>query len=112
MLVGVHYWNDHGFNTSLATISIYLQGTLSVQIPKIKMEVLDMWYVGKINWPNVLTGNKEPVFSPCYQSGDACSGAGKMWKPSGAWCITPCYENKSFTASAGGAAPAKCKKKP
>ena len=109
--VGVHYWNDHNFGASNATISIYLQGTLSVQIPKIKMDVLDMWYVGKINWPNVLTGNKEPVFSPCYQSGDVCSGAGKMWKPTGAWCITPCYENKSFTASAGGVAPAKCKKK-
>jgi len=111
--VGVHYWNDHGYGTSFATVSIYLQGTLSLQLSKVKMDPLDMWYVGKINWPNQLTGATAQVFTMCYQQAgpDACNG-GKMWVPSGPWCITPCYNNKSFTASAGGAAPAACKAKP
>ena len=111
--VGVHYWNDHGYGTSFATVSIYLQGTLSLQLSKVQLDPLDMWFVGKINWPNQLTGASAQVFTMCYQSAgpDACSG-GKMWVPTGPWCITKCYENKSFTASAGGAAPAACKKKP
>ncbi len=107
--IGAHYWNDHGYGQSFATVRIYVLGNKIVDLGKVAMDALDMWYVGKINWPNTMSGGTLPVFSPCYQSGDAC-GAGKMWQPSGDWCITKCYDNKSFTASAGGAKPATCAK--
>jgi hypothetical protein len=105
--VGIHYWHDHGYGTSLASVRIYLQGVLALNIDKVEMDPLDMWYVAKIHWPNQLTGVDQPPFTVCKQSGDACIGqqdatnpkGGKMWKPAGDWCITKCYENKSFTAS-------------
>ena len=82
------------------------------------MDPLDMWYVGKINWPNQLTGATAQVFTMCYETGPDCTAGqcatcnNKMWVPSGPWCMTKCYNNASFTASAGGAAPAACKAKP
>ncbi|MCB9738819.1 MAG: hypothetical protein H6747_06095 [Deltaproteobacteria bacterium] len=110
--VGVHYWNDHGFGMSKATVNVYIFGVLAVQIDKIDMDVLDMWYVGKINWPNKITDtaavNIEPV-EICYQNGDPCKG-GKRWVPKGDWCITKCYTNPAFTATQSGANPAVCKK--
>ncbi len=118
--VGVHYWNDHGFGPSYATVTVFLQGVVTLKVDKIKMDPLDMWYVGKINWPNQLTSGPLPPISMCYQSGDACLGlsdpnnpkAGKMWKPVGDWCITKCYVNELFIAAAGGAAQiGSCKKK-
>ncbi len=106
--VGVHYWNDHGFGTSFATTTIYLQGMPVVKVEKVQMAPLDMWYVGKINWPNKLVGGNLPAVSMCYESGDACltlsdpsnPAAGKMWKPSGEYCITKCYESPTFIPGA------------
>jgi len=123
--VGVHYWNDHGFGTSYATVKIYMQGATVVAYPKTKMDPLDMWYVGKINWPNQLLGEAAAPVTTCYQTGDQClfltdpqnPKAGKMWKPATApnadFCMTKCYINQSFVAAAGGTAQAAaCKKKP
>jgi hypothetical protein len=122
--VGVHYWNDHGYGPSFATIALYMQGTLALQINKLKMEVLDMWYVGKLNWPNQLNAQKLPVLTQCLQEkGLTCFGdvpktpkscaaqaaCGQKWKASGDYCITKCYENQAFTAQAQGAKPAQCK---
>ena len=109
--VGVHYWNDHGFKESQATVNIYIMGVLALQISKVKMNVLDMWYVGKINWPNTMSSGTLDPFQICFQNGDPCSG-GKRWLPKGDYCITPCYVNPSFTATQSGANAAACKKKP
>ena len=110
--VGVHYWNDHGFGASEATVNVYIFGVLAVQIDKIPMDVLDMWYVGKIHWPNLITDkaalNVEPV-EICYQTADPCKG-GKRWQPKGDWCISKCYTNPAFTATQTGANPQNCKK--
>lgn len=118
--VGVDYWNDHGYGKSYATVSIFIEGVLITKIDKVPMNPLDMWYFGKINWPNQIVGGPLPPVDICHQSGDACIGAkdpsnpkgGKMWKASGALCITPCYVNQVFIGTAGGATPAKCKKAP
>lgn len=107
--IGVHYWNPQSFGVSTASVFVYVQGSLVMQSAKVPLKGLDMWYVGKVHWPNALSGGTAPVFTPCLQSGNACTGAGKLWQATGTPCITPCYENKAFTASAGGAAPAKCK---
>lgn len=90
--IGVHYAADHGFGPSYATLSIYLSGGLAVQIVKVKMNALDMWYAGKLNWPNSMSGGSAKVFETCYQSGLSCkAGKSLMWQPKGEWCITPCY---------------------
>ncbi len=111
--VGVHYWNDHGFGTSYATVNIYIMGVLALQIDKVEMDVLDMWYVGKINWPNSMStkGITVDPFQICYQSGDPCDKTkpGKLWQPKGAWCITKCYINPAFTATQSGASASACK---
>lgn len=108
--VGVHYWNDHGFGKSWATVRIYVLGNLVQEYADVPLNPVDMWYVGKLNWPNVaLGGGTEPVMQTCYQSGDQCAyskdptdpAAGQMWQPSGDWCIRPCYI--SPLATAGGA---------
>jgi hypothetical protein len=73
-------------------LSIYLSGGLAVQIVKVKMNALDMWYAGKLNWPNSMSGGSAKVFETCFQSGLSCkAGKSLMWQPKGEWCITPCY---------------------
>jgi hypothetical protein len=107
--LGVHYWNDKGFGHSWAIVRVYVCGTLAAEYNQphpdqpagdgIELKALDMWYVGKINWPNQGIGGTGPVMTTCYQSGDACIGkktpsdpaGGKMWQTKGDWCITPCY---------------------
>ena len=112
--IGVHYWNDHGYGVSYATITVYLFGAVALKIDKISMNPLDMWNVGKLNWPNQLTGTSMPPLTVCYQTpgskpGDVCAGTAKMWQPKGEWCITPCYANPKFVKSVGGGAiPAGC----
>lgn len=97
--VGVHYWNDFGFGKSYAAVRIYVLGTQKVELADQELKPVDMWYVGKINWPNKEMGGEGPVLQQCFQSGSACVAkknpadpkAGKMWQASGAPCITPCY---------------------
>jgi len=115
--VGVHYWNAHGFGKSFATVSIYVQSVLVEKIEKVPMNPLDMWYVGKVNWPNQVGGGSLPPVNLCHQSGDACIGlkepnnpkGGKMWKATGVNCITPCYVPKGLFGTNMGAKPATCK---
>ncbi len=112
--IGVHYWNDHGYGVSFTTITVYLFGAVALKIDKISMNPLDMWYVGKLNWPNQLTGTSTPPLTVCYQTpgskpGDVCTGTAKMWQPKGEWCLTPCYVNPTFAATTGGATPTNCK---
>ncbi len=119
--VGVHYWNDHGFGPSNATVTIFLQGVAAVKFSDTPMNPLDMWYVGQINWPNKLVGGKLPPVKPCLQTGDACLGltdptnpkAGKMWDANGQdFCITHCYLSQAFVSSVGGGSAANPNCKP
>ncbi len=94
--IGVHYKNDNGFGVSYATVVVYAFGAIALQVAKVPMNMLDMWYVGKLNWPNQLTGTSTPPLDICYQTtgskpGDVCAGNAKMWQPKGEWCITPKY---------------------
>ena len=107
--VGVHYWNDHGFKQSHATVNIYIMGVLALQISNVKMNVLDMWYVGDINWPNTMSQGVLQPFRICYQNGEPCLG-GKRWLPKGDYCITPCYVPPAFAKAMN--ASGVCEKKP
>lgn len=106
--IGVHYWDDHKMGTSLATVSIFIQGNLVNKIEKTPMDRADMWYVGKLNWPNTLVGGTLPPLQLCYQSGDVCMGA-KMWQATGDLCMTHCYVNKTFYGLTDTTIPPQCK---
>ncbi len=110
--VGVHYWNDHGFGISHATVNVYIAGVLAVQIAKATMNPLDMWYVGKVFWPNHMSGGSLEPFQICYRTadGDPCKGTGKYWLTEGEYCIKSCYLNPAFIPSKNAAPEEACKK--
>ncbi|MBM4395651.1 MAG: hypothetical protein FJ087_08170 [Deltaproteobacteria bacterium] len=47
--VGVHYWHDHGFGASFATVKVWIDGVLlyDTKTPP-KMKMLDIWDVGEL----------------------------------------------------------------
>ena len=107
--IGVHYWNDHGYGASYATLSMYSYGIKAFQISQVKLQPLDMWYVGKLHWPNALSGGSKKLVETCYQSGSSCAAGKKlMWQTKGDYCVTPCYIDKGFGSKVGVGAPSKC----
>ncbi|MEZ4268165.1 MAG: choice-of-anchor D domain-containing protein [Myxococcota bacterium] len=49
--VGVHYWNDHGFGPSTATLRVYIYDELSHEA-SCPMLPLDLWDAARILWPS------------------------------------------------------------
>ena len=47
--IGVHYWADHGFGTSYATIKVWFNDVLVHQETSGGLEKYDMWEVGSID---------------------------------------------------------------
>jgi hypothetical protein len=93
--LGVHNRSWYPVNTAKATLLVWLHGklvheqTLFLEGPSL------LWNVGKLVWPMAEdAGVGSPALEVCQQSGDACSGAGKLWQSNGGACFTPCY--KSF----------------
>ncbi|MBI5608750.1 MAG: hypothetical protein HY902_07700 [Deltaproteobacteria bacterium] len=85
--VGVHYWKDNGFGPSNATVRIYVQGSLAASFDKVKLVQNDLWFVGKLWWPDSVDGSK-PLFQACFQGGSSCAAKqNRMWQPKGDWCI-------------------------
>ena len=50
--VGVHYWNDHGYGASYATVRVYIYSQLVFEVPDVKLVDTDMWEVCTIEWPS------------------------------------------------------------
>lgn len=71
--IGVHYWDDHGFGQSLATVRVYVYDTLVFEWSDMPLTHHDMWEVGSVAWPSgVVTPNLAPdeqsaVILPSYQ---------------------------------------------
>ena len=51
-LTEVHYYNDHGFGESLATVHAYIHGQLVLEVPDVSLTDLDLWTVARIEWPS------------------------------------------------------------
>lgn len=49
--VGVHYWFDHGFGPSTATVRIYVYSSLVFEASALLVN-LDMWEVATVEWPS------------------------------------------------------------
>lgn len=59
--VGVHYFDDHGFGASYATVKVYVNGQLVWQNPNpVRMDGHDLWDVAEICW-NDTPDQKNPV---------------------------------------------------
>ena len=50
--VGVHYWNDHGYGASYATVRVYIYSQLVFEVPDVKLVDSDMWEVCTVEWPS------------------------------------------------------------
>jgi len=50
--VGVHYWNDHGFGLTNATVRIYIQSVLVFQVEGVELVANDLWEVATVDWPS------------------------------------------------------------
>ena len=105
-LIGVHYWNDHGFGPVQARVRVFLGGTLAASFGSVTLSPLDMWTVGRVAFQASATA--APSITPCWQSKPACEG-GQHWQSGGAACVASCYlpANPPATshAPACGAAP-------
>lgn len=72
--VGVHYWDDHGFGASFATIRVYIEGEKRYERGNVKMLRGDMWEVGEVCCRNLnqpfIEYNKAggPLIVPNYQN--------------------------------------------
>ena len=47
--IGVHYWNDHGFGPSLATVRVYLFSQLQFEMTDVLLEPGEMWEVATVD---------------------------------------------------------------
>jgi hypothetical protein len=56
--VGVHYWNDHGYGGSTATLRIYIYKILNFEA-SCDLKSLDMWDVATIDWPSGTITSKQ-----------------------------------------------------
>ena len=50
--VGVHYWNEHGYGSSYATVRVYIYGILVFEIKDVLLVDQDMWDVCTVEWPS------------------------------------------------------------
>jgi hypothetical protein len=50
--VAVHYWSDHTFGPSLATVRVYVYGELRYEAKDVELKHRDLWEVLSIDWPS------------------------------------------------------------
>jgi len=48
--VGVHYWDDHAFGPSFATVQIYFGSNLRFELSGVELSHRAMWPVARIRW--------------------------------------------------------------
>ncbi len=95
--IGVHYWNDHGFGPSYATVRVYVFSTLVFELAEVELVNHDMWCVATIDWP---TGNVE-LCRTCAGTTQACTSDAECAGVGAGTCalnITPNYVHPYFAA--------------
>ena len=71
--VGVHFWDDHGFGASFATVRVYVYGNLVYEAADVRLVKGDLWDALTIEWPsgNIVrkaTPEDTPVIYPMTYS--------------------------------------------
>lgn len=69
--VGVHYWDDHDFGTSVATLRVYAYAQKILEVTSTPLANSDMWTVGQICWPPA--GQAPTVAKVCAGTTTACT---------------------------------------
>ncbi len=69
--VGVHYWDDHGFGDSYATVRVYIHSVLVFERQDVLLVERDLWDVATIAWPSgavtpLTDGAGGPRIIPAY----------------------------------------------
>ncbi len=54
----VHYFRDSGAGAVVATVRVYLEGTVAYEVSEV-MEYDDRWFVGSILWPDAVVAENE-----------------------------------------------------
>ena len=72
--IGVHYWDDHGYGPSFATVQVYIWDTLAFEFPDVKLEEYEMWEVATVEFPSgkistILDEEGQPRITPPWYSG-------------------------------------------
>lgn len=111
--VGVHYWHDHGFGVSKATVRIWIDGELIAVLGPQPLNPFDMWHVARIWWPNkqIDPAATHTSVALCHQTNSGVGnkqGVAKTWSGTGPPCLTSCYINPAFTAAGSAANAATC----
>lgn len=63
--VGVHYFHEHGYSISYATVRIYIGGVLFQEFRRQRLIDQEFWHVARIDWPGGQVhpvGQKYPTF--------------------------------------------------
>ncbi len=61
--VGVHYFSDHGYGVSRATVRIFINGLLEREFLRQSMSDEEFWYVGDVDWPSGIITARGGIFS-------------------------------------------------
>lgn len=93
--VGVHYWNDRDLGPSVATLRVYLYGTLAFESPAVALEHHDMWEVTHVTWPPS-SAAPPALVQVCAGTTTACTSDAEC---DGATCgprVAPDYEHPFY----------------
>jgi hypothetical protein len=93
--VGVHYWKDHGFGSSFATLRVYVFANLVFELSDVELVDKDMWTVTSIPWPP--SGTPPQVVKVCKGTFQTCAADNEC--TGGAKCgyrIAPNYSHPFF----------------
>ncbi|MFO0748662.1 MAG: choice-of-anchor D domain-containing protein [Myxococcota bacterium] len=71
--VGVHYWNDHSFGKSNATLRVYVYSNLVFEMTDVELVNHDLWTVTKVCWPP--DGNVPELVKVCEGTTNSCQSA-------------------------------------
>ena len=69
--IGAHYWHDHGYGGSLATVRIYILQELVYEAADVPMNSLDLWDVATIEWTEagvIITPSTDKAGAPKISS--------------------------------------------
>ncbi len=111
--VGVHYWHDHGFGDSAATVRVWLDGELAAVAGPVRLHGTDLWHVGRIWWPHPpgVPDSARPGVRLCARPDSQPTSTQKVWQSSLAGrvpCVTPCYHRPGFHGVQSGLVSAGC----